>query len=219
MSEIKGEDPHSATELTYEGADGPPSWQADETGEPAEPAVIDAAHDPYDSSDGPSDEGEPEEPPEPDRLAVAKDRDVDLSQLGVDVVWREGQEPLYRSDNREPAEIFANGFEARDLSNTDLRQYVREDDPSAFVSTSYREDIGDDFGGKYTYEIDAPGGIDVNKTLGAHPLSYEEEVAFPGGVRSEYVKSAAPYDYGTGELGEPISNPHYIPEGERVRGN
>ncbi|MBP5868785.1 hypothetical protein QBB33_06860 [Streptomyces scabiei] len=219
MSEIKGEDSHSSTEHIYEGADGPPSWQIDETGEPAEPSETDAARGPYGGGDGASDEGEPEEPPEPDRLAVATDRDVDLSRLGVDVVWREGREPLYRSDNREPAEVFANGFEARDLSNTDLREYVREDDPSAFVSTSYREDIGDDFGGKYTYEIDAPGGIDVNKTLGDHPLSYEEEVAFPGGVRGEYIKSAAPYDYRTSELGESVPNPHYIPEGERVRDN
>lgn len=220
MSEIKGEEPLSATELSHQGADGLPSWQADETGEPAEPSVVDVSNDPYDSGDGASDElSEPEEPPEPDRLAVATDRDVDLSRLGVDVVWREGQEPLYRSDNREPADIFASGFEPRDTSNTDLREYVAHDEPSAFVSTSYREDIGDDFGGKYTYEINAPGGIDVNKTIGEHELSYEEEVSFPGGVRSEYIKSAMPYEYATGELGEPIPNPNYIPEGERVRGN
>lgn len=219
MSEIKGEETPSVTELPHEKADGPSPWQGGETGEPAEPSLVDGVNDRDDLSDGPPDEWEPEEPPEPDRLAVATDRDVDLNRLGVDAVWREGREPLYRSDNRDPTEIFANGFDARDLSNTDLRHYVQEDDPSAFVSTSYREDIGDDFGGKYTYEIEAPGGIDVNKTLGDHPLAYEKEVAFPGGVRGEYVKSASPYDYGTGELGEPIPNPHYIPEGERVREN
>ncbi|MFJ9968548.1 scabin-related ADP-ribosyltransferase [Streptomyces avermitilis] len=153
---------------------------------------------------------------EPDRLAVATDRSVDLDQLGIPVVWREGHEPLYRSENRSPDVIFENGFEPKDPSNTSLAEYVAEDDPSAFVSTSYREDIGDDFGGKFTYVIDAPGGIDVNRSLGSHPLDYEEEVAFPGGVRGEYIKGAYSYDYATGELGEFIPNPNYRPEAERV---
>ncbi|WP_344358218.1 scabin-related ADP-ribosyltransferase [Streptomyces gobitricini] len=133
------------------------------------------------------------------------------------VVWREGHEPLYRSDNRPPDYVFENGFEPRGPSNTDLTRYVAEDEPSAFVSTSYREDIGDEFGGKFTYAVGAPGGIDVNRTLGGHSLSYEEEVAFPGGIRAEYIKGAYSYDYGTGELGEFIPNPNYLPEAERVK--
>ncbi|MER6572959.1 protein phosphatase [Streptomyces sp. NPDC001093] len=154
---------------------------------------------------------------EPDRLAAATDRSVDLGRLGMPVVWREGHEPLFRSDNRAPDTIFESGFEPRDPSNTDLAQYVEDSEHSAFVSTSYRDDIGDEFGGKYTYEIDVPGGIDINRSLGDHPLSYEEEVAFPGGIRSEYIKGAYPYDYATGELGDLIPNPHYVPEAERVR--
>ncbi|MFC7828536.1 hypothetical protein [Streptomyces sp. NPDC057375] len=150
---------------------------------------------------------------EPDRLAAATSRDVDLDQLGMEVVWREGHEPLFRSDNRAPADIFDNGFEPLDPSNTNLQRYVEESDHSAFVSTSLRDDIGDEFGGKYTYEIDAPGGIDINETLGEHPLAFEEEIAFPGGIRSEYIKGAYPYDYRTGELGEFIPNPNYIPRG------
>ncbi|MEH0633267.1 hypothetical protein QBA35_07760 [Streptomyces bottropensis] len=153
---------------------------------------------------------------EPDRLAAATNREVDLDQLGMPVVWREGNEPLYRSDNRSPELVFEHGFEPKDTSNTDLAEYVAEDDPSAFVSTSYRDDIGDDFGGKFTYVIDAPGGIDVNKSIGSHALSYEEEVAFPGGIRNEYIKGAYSYDYATGELGEFIPNPNYRPEAERV---
>ncbi|MGW1055737.1 scabin-related ADP-ribosyltransferase [Streptomyces sp. NPDC002521] len=154
---------------------------------------------------------------EPDRLAAATDRNIDLDKLGIPPVWREGHEPLYRSDNRSPDVVFEHGFEPRDPSNTDLRTYVEEDDPSAFVSTSYRDDIGDDFGGKFTYVIDAPGGIDANRTLGDHSLSYEEEVAFPGGIRSEYIKGAYSYDYATGELGEFVPNPNYIPGAQRVK--
>lgn len=150
---------------------------------------------------------------EPDRLAAATDRSVDLNGLGRPVIWREGLEPLYRSDNRSPDAVFESGFEPRDPSNMDLAQYVEDSEHSAFVSTSYRDDIGDEFGGKYTYELDVPGGIDINRSLGDHPLSFEEEVAFPGGIRGEYIKGAYAYNYATGELGEFIPNPNYVPRG------
>ncbi|WP_073774301.1 scabin-related ADP-ribosyltransferase [Streptomyces sp. MJM1172] len=153
---------------------------------------------------------------EPDRLAVALDREVDLDQLGMPVVWRMDDAPLYRSDNRPPEAIFESGFEALDTSRVNLVEYVEESEASAFVSTSYRDDIGDDFGGKFTYEIDVPGGIDVNTSMGPHPLDYEKEIAFPGGIRPEYIKGARPYNYATGEVGDLIPNPNYRPEAERV---
>ncbi|GGW54332.1 scabin-related ADP-ribosyltransferase [Streptomyces xantholiticus] len=162
----------------------------------------------------PSTTGVPEG--QPDRMAAATDRTVDLDGLGMPVVWRTDDMPLYRSDNRSPEEIFESGFDSLDPSRVDLKEYVEESDASAFVSTSYRDDIGDEFGGKYTYEIEAPGGIDVNSSMGDHPLSYEKEVAFPGGIRPEYIKGAAPYNYATGELGDFIPNPNYRPEAERV---
>ncbi|OEJ33506.1 scabin-related ADP-ribosyltransferase [Streptomyces subrutilus] len=153
---------------------------------------------------------------EPNRLAAATDDSVDLDQLGMPVVWRTDEAPLYRSDNRKPEEIFESGFEPLDPASVDLRHYVEESDHSAFISTSYRDDIGDDFGGKYTYELDLPGGIDVNTSMGPHPLDYEMEIAFPGGIRPEYIKGARPYSYRTGELGDLIPNPNYRPEAERV---
>ncbi|MEU6895808.1 hypothetical protein ABZ934_29410, partial [Streptomyces sp. NPDC046557] len=152
----------------------------------------------------------------PNRLAAATDTSVDLDKLGMPAVWRTDDAPLYRSDNRAPEEIFESGFEPLDPSRVDLVEYVEESEHSAFVSTSYRDDIGDDFGGKYTYELDVPGGIDVNTSMGPHPLSYEQEIAFPGGVRPEYIKGARPYNYATGEVGDLIPNPNYRPEVERV---
>ncbi|MCX5194179.1 enterotoxin A family protein [Streptomyces sp. NBC_00249] len=154
---------------------------------------------------------------EPDRMAAAIDKTVDLDQLGRTPIWRGDNAPLYRNDNRDPEEIFEIGFEARDPSRVDLVEHVEDSNASAFVRTSYRDDIGDDFGSKYTYEIDAPGGIDVNTTMGTHPLSYEKEVAFPGGIRPEYIKGARPYSYATGELGNLTPNPNYRPEVERVK--
>ncbi|MEU9256280.1 hypothetical protein AB0D66_31225 [Streptomyces sp. NPDC048270] len=154
---------------------------------------------------------------EPNRLGAATDDSIDLDQLGMPVVWRTDDAPLYRSDNRKPEDIFESGFEPLDPSRVDLRHYVEESDESAFISTSYRDDIGEDFGGKYTYELDLPGGIDVNTSMGPHPLDYEMEIAFPGGIRPEYIKGARPYNYATGELGDLIPNPNYRPGGERVR--
>ncbi|MFF8259184.1 hypothetical protein [Streptomyces virginiae] len=153
---------------------------------------------------------------EPNRLAAATDDSVDLDQLGMPVVWRTDESPLYRSDNRPPEAIFESGFDPLDTSRVNLVEYVEESEHSAFVSTSYRDDIGDDFGGKYTYELDVPGGIDVNTSMGPHPLDYEKEIAFPGGIRPEYIKGARPYNYATGEVGELIPNPNYRPEAERV---
>ncbi|MFE9467168.1 hypothetical protein ACFYNW_26540 [Streptomyces virginiae] len=153
---------------------------------------------------------------EPNRLAAATDDSVDLDQLGMPVVWRTDEFPLYRSDNRPPEAIFESGFDPLDTSRVNLVEYVEESEHSAFVSTSYRDDIGDDFGGKYTYELDVPGGIDVNTSMGPHPLDYEKEIAFPGGIRPEYIKGARPYNYATGEVGELIPNPNYRPEAERV---
>lgn len=146
-----------------------------------------------------------------DPFQVAVDRNVDLSRIGVDPVWRTDSDPVYRSDNRSPELIFENGFGPRDTTYTDLADYVAEDKPSAFVSTSRSDDIGVEIGAKYTYEIDAPGGIDVNETLGPHEKSYEHEISFPGGIRSEFIQGVRSYNYATGELGEFIPNPNYRP--------
>ncbi|MFG2573360.1 hypothetical protein [Streptomyces sp. NPDC048481] len=220
MSELYGTDEPTGQDVPEQQLQEAAGWETAEFGEPEEPAEVGGTDEVplgSDAFDGAGDGPGQGEPDEPDRLAVAADRDVDLSDLGMDAVWRESNEPLYRSENREPEDIFENGFVPKDSSNTDLRHYVAEDDPSAFVSTSYHEDIGDEFGGKYTYELDVPGGIDVNKTLWDHPLAYEEEVAFPGGIRSEYIAGASSYDYGTGERGDFIPNPNYIPEADRVK--
>ncbi|MFD7169720.1 scabin-related ADP-ribosyltransferase [Streptomyces violascens] len=207
---------HGNTPGTGAGGHGSSGGSGHGTG-PHDPAGHGSGHggDPHDPA-GHGHEPKPTPAGEPDRLAAATDRSVDLDQLGMPAVWRTDDAPLFRNDNRLPEAIFDNGFEPLDPSHVDLGEYVREGDPSAFVSTSFRDDIGDDFGGKYTYEIDVPGGIDVNATMGDHPLAYEKEVAFPGGIRPEYIKGARPYDYRTGELGDFIPNPHYRPEVERV---
>ena len=85
---------------------------------------------------------------------------------------------------------------------------------SNYVSTSTSQDLvkGDYYtdGKGYVYEIDTKGleGIDVNKTLGNHKMSFEDEVAFHGGVPKESIIGARQVLPG-GKLGEIIKNPFF----------
>jgi hypothetical protein len=145
-----------------------------------------------------------------DRLGAAADHNIDLSGMTETPVWRETLEPLSRADNRPPSEIFRDGFHPKNPANVDLRTFVKTEDPSAFVSTSTDADLYQGWGAKYRYHIEAPGGIDVNKTLGPHIFEHEKEIAFPGGVASRFVKGANRVNP-DGSLGEWIPNPGFNP--------
>ncbi|MFG2472752.1 hypothetical protein ACGFXB_46205 [Streptomyces canus] len=124
-------------------------------------------------------------------------------------VWRDGHEPLYRNDNRHPGEIFDQGFHPWDSSNTDLFGYVEGNHKSAFVGTT--RDADANWVKSYRYEIDAPGGIDVNQTLPNNKYAeVDEEVAFPGGIDRKHIKGAWETSP-DGTKGEWIPNPHYEP--------
>ena len=127
-------------------------------------------------------------------------------------MWRREREPLYRADDRSPDEMFDQGFHPRDPTVTALDDYVNKARPSAFVGTSRRQDIDNVFPRGYVYEVDAPGGIDVGRTMPAVSgrLGHEQEVAFVGGVHRRYVSGAWP----TGVARTPsnfIAKPHFDP--------
>ncbi|KAI0067951.1 hypothetical protein BV25DRAFT_894797 [Artomyces pyxidatus] len=128
-------------------------------------------------------------------------------------------ERLIRWDRRHPAEIFENGFQplfapatpvTSDIQNafpeetTDLGSYAMNNVPSIFVSTAryykskskkgYTSWQPDNKSNMFEYEIFAYGGIDVNESLGKHPFQQQKEIAFPGGIRSEFIRSAREYD-------------------------
>jgi hypothetical protein len=47
----------------------------------------------------------------------------------------------------------------------------------------------------YQYEIFAPGGIDINLSLGsANRYSNQNEVTFPGGILPQYIRTAREFD-------------------------
>ncbi|MFE5262569.1 ADP-ribosyltransferase [Streptomyces coelicoflavus] len=152
-----------------------------------------------------------------DRTKAAADRGVDVDRITPEPVWRTTCGTLYRSDSRGPQVVFEEGFHARDVENGqyDVEKYVLVNQPSPFVSTTYDHDLYKTwYKSGYNYYIDAPGGIDVNKTIGdTHKWADQVEVAFPGGIQRKYIIGVCPVDRQTKTeiMSDCESNPHYQP--------
>ncbi|MFI9390500.1 ADP-ribosyltransferase [Streptomyces bauhiniae] len=152
-----------------------------------------------------------------DKVHAAADRRVDVDRITPDPVWRTGCGTLYRSDSRGPAVVFEEGFLPKDTVNGqyDVEQYVLVNQPSPYVSTTYDHDLYKTwYKSGYNYYIDAPGGVDVNKTIGdTHKWADQVEVAFPGGIQRQYVIGVCPVDKATKTeiMSNCQSNPYYRP--------
>ncbi|MDR6316904.1 ADP-ribosyltransferase [Actinoplanes couchii] len=153
-----------------------------------------------------------------DRVKAATDpKNVKLDRITPAPVWRVGCGTLYRSDSRAPEVIFAEGFSAKDVTGGqyDVKEYVLVNQASPYVSTTYDHDLYKSwYKSGWNYYIDAPGGIDVNKTIGdTHKYADQAEVAFPGGIRKEYVIGVCPVDKTTKTeiMNDCRSNPNYRP--------
>nr|WP_307835354.1 ADP-ribosyltransferase [Streptomyces adelaidensis] len=152
-----------------------------------------------------------------DKVHAAVDRRVDVDRITPDPVWRETCGTLYRSDSRGPAIVFEQGFHPRDVidGQYDIEQYVLVNQPSPYVSTTYDHDLYKTwYKSGFNYYIDAPGGVDVNRTIGdTHRWADQVEVAFPGGIARQYVIGVCPVDKKTKteKMSECESNPHYEP--------
>ncbi|KAF2777431.1 ADP-ribosyltransferase [Streptomyces coelicoflavus] len=152
-----------------------------------------------------------------DKTKAAADRGVDVDRITPEPVWRTTCGTLYRSDSRGPQVVFEEGFHARDVENGqyDVEKYVLVNQPSPFVSTTYDHDLYKTwYKSGYNYYIDAPGGIDVNKTIGdTHKWADQVEVAFPGGIQRKYIIGVCPVDRQTKTeiMSDCESNPHYQP--------
>ncbi|MDX2862604.1 ADP-ribosyltransferase, partial [Streptomyces scabiei] len=139
------------------------------------------------------------------------------SEASPDPVWRTTCGTLYRSDSRGPAVVFEQGFLPKDVidGQYDIESYVLVNQPSPYVSTTYDHDLYKTwYKSGYNYYIDAPGGVDVNKTIGdRHKWADQVEVAFPGGIRTEFVIGVCPVDKKTRteKMSECVGNPHYEP--------
>jgi hypothetical protein len=150
-----------------------------------------------------------------DRIKAAADRRVDVGRITPEPVWRKSCGTLYRADGRGPSIVFEEGFRPKDVLNGqyDIEKYVLVNQPSPYVSTTYDHDLYKTWWKSgYNYYIDAPGGIDVNKTIGdTHKWADQVEVAFPGGIDRKYVIGVCPVNKTTKVeiMSGCQSNPHY----------
>jgi hypothetical protein len=104
--------------------------------------------------------------------------------------------PLFRADDRDPSEIFANGFQPKG-DDLDINAHVNsnpEDD--GFISTSKTEGAARQFAydnymdDGYIYKVRG-SRIDVNETFGDQsPFPYEEEMAVPGPIGPSDIEGA-----------------------------
>ncbi|MFF2964381.1 ADP-ribosyltransferase [Streptomyces sp. NPDC057963] len=150
-----------------------------------------------------------------DHLFAAADP-VDIDRITPRPSWRDNCRQLYRADGRGPMTVFDEGFHAKDIvyGQYDLEKYVLANQPSPFVSTTYDHDLYKRWKSEFNYYIDAPGGIDVNKTIGdTHKYADQVEVAFPGGVDRKFIVGACPIDQAkkTEIMSKCVDNPHYKP--------
>ncbi|UUU25345.1 scabin-related ADP-ribosyltransferase [Streptomyces sp. DSM 40750] len=151
-----------------------------------------------------------------DRLAFAADRSIDIQTITPAPVWRATDETLWRIGGKRPLDqIFSEGFTVRDPLETSLDVMVRTGQPSAFLSTTTDKNLIWD--GIFKFEIEASGGIDVGKTFErsmgtdawrASGWASENEIAFPGGIASEFIRGAYRMD-AQHNLLEWIPNPNF----------
>ena len=130
---------------------------------------------------------------------------------------RKGPDTLYRRDNRDPQQIFEEGFQPRQPdANIPLEDYVDLNVPSQYVGTSKipagAAEVNTQTGRPgYLYELDNPGnGVDVNEAYPENPFSHEQEIAIPGGVDSCHIKGCTPLDRNNNQADEFIPNLNYL---------
>lgn len=151
-----------------------------------------------------------------DRLHAAADRRVDVGRITPEPAYRATCGQLYRADGRGPEIVFEQGFHPKAPldGQYDIEQYVLVNQPSPFVSTTYDHDLYKQWKSAWNYYIDAPGGVDVNRTIGdTHKWADQVEVAFPGGIAREFIVGVCPVDRTTKReiMAECVDNPHYEP--------
>ncbi|WP_155055623.1 ADP-ribosyltransferase [Streptomyces blattellae] len=149
-----------------------------------------------------------------DPVKAAADRRVDIARITPEPVWRKTCGTLYRADGRGPSVVFEEGFLPKDVNGQyDIEKYVLVNQPSPYVSTTYDHDLYKTWWKSgWNYYIDAPGGIDVNKTIGdTHKWAEQVEVAFPGGIHRKYIIGVCPVNKTTKVeiMSGCQSNPHY----------
>jgi len=125
---------------------------------------------------------------------------------------------LYRGDEREPDDVFQNGFKSKGKSNDLLLHSIdSENPPSNFISTSPSRDVGKLFATGYhtkvgyLYTLQKIDGYDLQKELGqAYLFGPEKEIAIANRIENVDVLGATLIIDDGRELGYSIPNPYRI---------
>ncbi|MHC8354941.1 RHS repeat-associated core domain-containing protein [Pseudomonas sp. LB3P81] len=123
---------------------------------------------------------------------------------------------LYRGDEREPDDVFENGFKSKGKSNDLLLHSIDSDyPPSNFISTSTSRDMGKNFATGfntkigYLYTLQKIPGYDLIKELGTmYQFDREKEIAIPSRISNEDVLGATLIIDNGREFGYSIPNPN-----------
>ncbi|MFE8008166.1 lonely Cys domain-containing protein [Streptomyces sp. NPDC057418] len=145
-----------------------------------------------------------------------------------EALWRDHDGPLYRFSPDGPEQVFAEGLKPYGSDMVHIVDHVYGGSAlvphTVFASATANRDYVRDSARanpmgapalyrryRWRYDVQVPGGIDVNATLGlASPFPDQEEVLFPGGVDRRYIRGAQPMAYGI-PLGPYVANPHFTP--------
>ncbi|WP_310719369.1 scabin-related ADP-ribosyltransferase [Streptomyces lydicus] len=159
----------------------------------------------------------------PASLPHVAGRAVDPAVIHPTPVWsKPSGADIYRNSEHAPERVFEEGFPPKGVSIPHLVDYVfNGPQDTVFVSATtmdnYVEQTMKQTGRvtkyRHIYAIDPLGGIDINATLDiASPFPDQQEIVFPGGVQSRFIKYAQELSTVDGTpVGDRIPNPHYQP--------
>ncbi|MFF8901561.1 glycosyltransferase [Streptomyces lydicus] len=159
----------------------------------------------------------------PASLPYVAGRAVDPAAIHPTPVWSKPSDAdIYRNSEYAPEKVFTEGFPPKGVSIPHLVDYVfNGPQDTVFVSATtmdnYVEQTMKQTGRvtkyRHIYAIDPLGGIDINATLDiASPFPDQQEIVFPGGVQSRFIKYAQELSTIDGTpVGDRIPNPHYQP--------
>ncbi|MHC8321465.1 RHS repeat-associated core domain-containing protein [Pseudomonas sp. GB2N2] len=154
--------------------------------------------------------GGAEEVEDPTKKAAVKGTQTELPKPKGEADY------LYRGDQREPDDVFENGFKSKGKSNDLLLHSIDSDHPpSNFISTSTSRDMGKTFATGfntkmgYLYTLQKIPGYDLKKELGTmYQFDREKEIAIPNRIKNEDILGATLIIDNGKEFGYSIPNPN-----------
>ncbi|MBT2338873.1 MULTISPECIES: scabin-related ADP-ribosyltransferase [Pseudomonas] len=143
-------------------------------------------------------------------LQVTADSSVDIRSTRPSLIWRTDMDTLYRGDTtNQGLEAFQDGLLPKSVAFPedewmyDWFGHGAGAQRSVYSSTTRSQLIAQSFANEWVFEFKAPHGIDQWRSGG--PISNEEEISYPGGVKGIFIKRACKKT----NLADCVANPNY----------